>query len=55
MNNSTWIKLHTLSPDTVTTGDIDGNGRDDVIIDFGPGHGIRILMNSSTWKSLALN
>ena len=52
MNNSTWIQLHTLSPDTVTTGDIDGSGQDDVIIDYGPGHGIWILMNNSTWIKL---
>ena len=35
MNNSTWVQLHTLSPETMTTGDIDGGGSADVILDFG--------------------
>ncbi len=37
---------------TITAGDLDGNGQDDVIIDYGPGNGIWIFMNNSTWKSL---
>ncbi len=35
----------------MTTGDMDGNGLDEVIIDFGT-RGIWILMNNSTWVKL---
>jgi len=34
------------------TGDIDGNGQDDVIIDFGPGFGIFVRFNNSFWVQL---
>ena len=36
----------------MTCGDIDGNGQDDVIIDFGPGAGIWVRMNNNTWVKL---
>jgi hypothetical protein len=32
----------------ITTGDMDGNGLDDVIIDYGPGTGIWVRMNNDT-------
>ena len=50
-NNDEWEKLHTLSPEIMTCGDIDGNGQDDVIIDFG-GPGIWIWMNNEKWEKL---
>jgi hypothetical protein len=48
MNNSTWVQLHTLSPEIITTGDLDVGGQEDVIIDFGV-HGTWVRMNNSTW------
>jgi hypothetical protein len=48
MNNDLingWVKLHDLSSETITTGDMDNNGQDEVIIDFGR-PGIWILMNN---------
>ncbi len=51
VNNSTWAKLHDLSPEIITTGDMDGNGLDDVIIDFGV-NGTWVYMNNSTWAQL---
>ena len=51
MNNSTWIKLHNLSPETVATGDLDNDGQDDVITDFGK-HGIWTRMNNNGWVKL---
>jgi hypothetical protein len=27
MNNSTWVKVHNLNPEGITTGDMDGNGK----------------------------
>ena len=42
-----------LSPEIITTGDMDGNGQDEVIIDFGSDpYGIWIFMNNSTWVNL---
>jgi len=52
MNNSTWVQLHTLSPESMVTGDIDVNGQDEVIIDFGETYGIWLRMNNSTWVQL---
>ncbi len=37
---------------TITAGDIDGSGQDDVIIDYGPGHGIWMQMNNNGWVML---
>ncbi|OAD19111.1 Na-Ca exchanger/integrin-beta4 domain protein [Candidatus Thiomargarita nelsonii] len=52
VNNSTWVQLHTLSPESMVTGDIDVNGQDEVIIDFGETYGIWLRMNNSTWVQL---
>ena len=52
MNNSSWMKLADLSSAFMVTGDIDGSGIDDVIVDFGTGVGIRVWMNNSSWVQL---
>jgi len=46
------VKLHPLSPEGMVTGDVDDNGLDEVLIDFGPGHGIWIRVNNSGWVKL---
>jgi hypothetical protein len=51
-NNTTWTKLHEGSPESMTTGDIDGSGQDDVIIDFGAGTGIWVRYNDTAWGKL---
>ncbi len=51
-NNATWNQLHTISPDTMVTGDMDGTGQDEVIIDFGPGIGIWVRLNNSSFFQL---
>jgi hypothetical protein len=51
-NNTTWSKLHNLSPEIIATGDLDGNGEDDCIIDFGSGVGIYVRYNNTTWTKL---
>ena len=43
-----WTQLHTLSAKNIVTGDLDGNGTDEVIVDFGP-QGIWIYYNRSNW------
>ena len=50
-NDSSWFQLHSVDAEDLATGDIDGNGRPDVIIDFGV-YGLWAWMNSSFWKQL---
>ncbi len=40
-----------VSPETVTIGDIDNNGQDDVIVDFGAG-GLWVWLNNTGWVGL---
>jgi hypothetical protein len=53
-NNATWETIHTLDPEVITTGNVDGDleGRDDVIIDFGASVGIWVLYNDSSWGKI---
>lgn len=41
-----------MSTPQIAAADMDGNGQDDVIIDFGPGHGIWVRMNNASWVPL---
>ena len=52
MNNSTWVQLHTLSPETMTTGDIDGGGSGRRHFRFWWPAGTWVRMNNSTWVQL---
>jgi len=44
--------LHPLTSRNVLIADLDGNGKDDVIVDFGPTFGLWLYANSSTWSQL---
>ena len=47
-----WGQIHPLSPAHLASGDIDGNGQDDLIVDF-PGFGVWIWQNNSgPWRLL---
>ncbi len=48
----TWTLLHSLDPETIATGDMDGSDRDEVIIDFGAGAGIWVRYNDVSWTNL---
>jgi len=50
MNNSTWVQLHSQSAEQMITGDLDGNGQDEVIVDLGTA--IWVWMNNSNWVLL---
>jgi hypothetical protein len=52
MNNTTWMPLYFMSPEVMATGDLDGNGQDDVVIDFGPDKGLWNWMNNGGWAKL---
>lgn len=46
---STWMPVHSLSPVTMVTADLDGNALDDLVADFGPGAGVWAWMNHTAW------
>jgi probable HAF family extracellular repeat protein len=58
-----WQQIHTLgatelignpriASNAMTSGDLDGNGLDDLVIDFGFPYGIWVWMNHATWTLL---
>ena len=47
-----WAQLHDGSPEEVVTGDMDGNGVDEIILDFGPFYGVWVRVNNSSWVHL---
>ena len=51
-SSETWVKLHSLSAEIITTADLDKNGQDDVIIDFGSGIGTYVFYNNLIWAKL---
>ncbi len=51
MNHASWFQLHVLSPSLMTTGDLDHNGRDEILIDF-PGFGVWVWQNNTNWSQL---
>jgi len=51
MNNQNWVQLHNMSAESMVTGDIDGNGQDDIIFDSGI-YGVWAWMNNSHWVLL---
>ena len=52
-NNATWLKLHTTSPVNIATADLDSNGKDEAVIDFGGSLGLFIRYNNATWTKLS--
>src|SRR5207244_12772807 len=40
-----WTQLDTVNAARIATGDLDGNGQDEVIVDDGPSYGIWALYN----------
>jgi len=52
MNDSAWLKLHNSSPELIATGDVDGNGADDVLATF-LGLGFWQKLNLGGWTALS--
>jgi hypothetical protein len=52
IDGASYSKLHQLSPELVATGDIDGNRKDEVILDFGSQFGVWVWVNNSYWTQL---
>ncbi|NQU73281.1 MAG: hypothetical protein HQ547_01040, partial [Candidatus Omnitrophica bacterium] len=51
-NNASFPNIHGLSPVSITTGDLNGNGQDDVVVYFGPAQGIWVYYDGTTWGHL---
>ena len=47
-----WSLIHPLGPESVTAADVDGNGLDDVVVDFGAAYGVWLWLNHATWVPL---
>ncbi len=50
-NGAGWTRLHNSATSGLTMGDLDANGRSDVILNF-PGGGIWAFLNGSTWGQI---
>ena len=51
-NKTLWSQIHPLNASHLAAGDVDGNGRSDLIVDFGSQFGIWILMNGTSWSQV---
>ena len=49
LRQTSWMQVHGWSAKTIVSGDFDGNGQDDLAIDFFPNAGVWLWMNHSTW------
>ena len=45
-------QIHPLTPEAMAATDLDGNGRDDLVIDFGAPFGVWVYMNQQSWSQL---
>ena len=51
-NNATWSSLNGLPCENLLLADLDGTGKDEVIVDFGPTYGLWQYVNDSAWSQL---
>ena len=51
-NGTQWTSLHGMGAESVALADVDGNGRDEVIVGFGAKYGLWQLNNLSQWVLL---
>ena len=47
-NNGTWTQLHPANPARVATGNTNGSGIDEIIVDFGPSSGTFVYVDGNT-------
>jgi probable HAF family extracellular repeat protein len=52
LGKSGWSQVHGFGPESVTAADVDGNGLDDVVMDFGATYGVWLWLNHTTWMPL---
>ncbi len=51
-SDASATQIHSLNVVATATGDFDGNGRDDLAVNFGSGIGLWVWMNHATWVSI---
>jgi len=51
LGESSWSPIHGVSPESVTAADVDGNGLDDLVMDYGTA-GVWLWLNHATWMQL---
>lgn len=44
-----WRSLHPVVPEDVVVADVDANGIEDLVVDFGSAYGLWIFKNNATW------
>ncbi|MBK6971647.1 MAG: hypothetical protein IPH26_01375 [Sterolibacteriaceae bacterium] len=47
-----WTGLDSRPASKIFVGDVDGNGQDDLLFDFGIGQGLWLLSNGSAWRQI---
>ena len=52
LNNATWTGLSAFDATAVLASDLDGSGRDDIVVDFGPAYGLYVYRNGTAWSQL---
>jgi hypothetical protein len=52
LRNGAWSQLHTLPSEGLVVGDLDGDGRAEIVVDFGGSLGLWAWFNNSFWKQL---
>lgn len=52
LNNTTWSRLDTRTSKSAILADVDHNGQQDQVVDFGSATGIWMWMNNSAWVPL---
>jgi hypothetical protein len=51
MNNQTWAKSHGLASSAMAAANLDGNAKQDLVVDFAP-YGVWTFKNNQTWEKL---
>jgi hypothetical protein len=51
-NDSAWEQVHGIAPQQMASGDLDKDGRADVLIDFGSPYGIYAWRNGTRWTQV---
>jgi hypothetical protein len=51
-NGGTWVQVHLLEAEDAAFIDLDGNGNDAIVLDFGPPHGLWTYRDDGTWQQL---
>lgn len=52
LDSASYGQINPGNARAVATGDVDGNGMDEVLVDFGPGAGVWLRWNGANWTQL---